>query len=166
MIRDYFIKYYLQLRNYIKLSWCSIIWVEKNNVKYNNYMILFLINFIPQYFLFCFLGYFNFNFLYSKDNIYYHYPSYDSSILKIAKPILNINIKNDKNDFEVMEQFSQFDNSTPIYIILNHDYEEENNLTNIDDNCILEIEYFDNEIKSRTFNIKKIKNININTLLN
>jgi len=166
MIRDYLIKYYLQTRNYIKSCWCPISWVERDNVKYDNSLILFFINYIPQYFLFSFLGYFNFNFLYAKDGIYYHYPSYNPSIIQITKPILNISINNNNNNFEVTDNFSQFDNSTPIYIMLNHDYQEENNLLNIDDNYDLEIEYFDEEIKSKKFNIKKIKNRNINTILN
>ena len=160
MIREYFIKYYLQTRNFIKSSWCPIIWLEKNNIKYNNFILLYLINFFPQYFLFSFLGYFDFNFLYSKDNIFYHYPSYNSSVLNIAKPILNINLKYSGQNSEVTNKFSEFDNSTPIHVILNY----YNYI--IEDNSIFEIEYFDDEIKSKTFHLERIKNLNINTLLN
>ena len=44
MIRDYLIKYYLSTRNYIKSCWCPILWVEREDVKYDNNLILFFIN--------------------------------------------------------------------------------------------------------------------------
>lgn len=151
------INYYLYIRDFLKLIWYKILWLEKNNIRYDNYIILFFINLIPHIILFNFLHLLNFNFLFKKDDILYHYPSCRKK-LTISKPVMNIGLSNDNNIDDVTELFSKFDNTTPIYIILQYNKIKSNKKSII-------INYFDNGIKQIEHKIKDVNTANLNLLL-
>ena len=149
---------YINVRNIYKNIYNKVIWLEKNDNKYSNKCLIRLLNCFPSVLTFKILKFFEINYLYKNDNIYYHYPSFQNKI-KFGKPILKISLNNKNEIIDFTDNCLGFDNSTPLKLILNENY----NLLN--ENYNLVIEYFENDITTKTFKLSEKLDTSIYKLL-